>query len=92
MDVVPSSHSPSELFVYLVNQRPPLEGMTNERVDFPHPSIEIFRMSAVSASVLEHVATVDHPLIQSPNDVVGSADGKGFWFTNDGSHLRGFDV
>jgi arylesterase / paraoxonase len=92
MDVVPSATSNSELFVYLVNQRPPLNQATAEKVDFPDPSVEIFRMSAITAHTLEHIATISDAFIQSPNDVVGSADGKSFWVTNDGSHQRGFAV
>jgi arylesterase/paraoxonase len=92
MDVVPSSTSTSELFVYFVNQRPPLAQMTADHADAPHSSVEIFRMNAITASTLEHVATVDSPLIRSPNDVAGSPDGKSFWLTNDGSHERGFAV
>jgi arylesterase/paraoxonase len=92
MDVVPSAASTSELFVYLVNQRPPLGQLMNEHVELPDPSVEIFRMNAITANTLEHIVTIAHPLVRSPNDVVGSADGKSFWVTNDGSHQRGFAV
>jgi arylesterase/paraoxonase len=96
MDVVQSSstgHS-SEIFVYLVNQRPPLDwdASKGDKVEFVNPSVEIFRMSALESGTLEHVKTIEHELIQSPNDVVGSPDGKSFWVTNDGSHARGFAV
>jgi arylesterase/paraoxonase len=96
MDVVQSSSSvhPSELFVYLVNQRPPVDwdASKGEKVEFLNPSVEIFRMSALASGTLEHVKTIEHELIQSPNDLVGSPDGKSFWVTNDGSHARGFAV
>jgi arylesterase/paraoxonase len=92
LDVVQSSLNPAEFWVYAVNQRPPLDGIASERVAGPHPSVEVFRLSALSASTLEHVATVDAPPIMSPNDVVGGADGSHFWFTNDGSHLHGLAV
>lgn len=92
MDVVPSSKNPSELFVYLVNQRPPLDGIASQKVDRPNPTVEIFRMSSINSDVLEHVRTVEHPLVRSPNDVVGSSDGTEFWATNDGSHTRGIAV
>jgi arylesterase/paraoxonase len=92
MDVVPSATSTSELFVYLVNQRPPFGQLMNEHVEFPNPSVEIFCMNAITANTLEHIATIAHPLVRSPNDVVGSTDGKSFWVTNDGSHQRGFAV
>jgi arylesterase/paraoxonase len=92
MDVIQSSLNPAEFWVYAVNQRPPLDGMTSERVAGPKSSIEIFRLAALTANTLEHVATVDASPIISPNDVVGSADGTHFWFTNDGSHARGLAV
>jgi hypothetical protein len=91
MDVVSSSTHPGELWVYLVNQRPKSREGTGAGLG-TDPSVEVFRMRSVEAEEMEHVATVDSPLMQSPNDVVGSADGTHFWFTNDGSHLTGFAV
>jgi arylesterase/paraoxonase len=85
MDVVTSSTNPSELWLYLVNQRPPLS--TDPAKAFSDPSIEIFKHTLGSATAT-HVRTVSSPeYMQSPNDVVGSADGTHFWFTNDGTHL-----
>jgi arylesterase/paraoxonase len=98
MDVVSSSstvwsdRNSGEHFVYLVNQRPPLEGIDSESVAAPNSSVEIFRLSAFTGNTLEHVATVESDLIVAPNDVVGSEDGKSFWVTNDGSNARGVDV
>lgn len=86
MDVVPSAADPAELFVYLVNHRPAADGTATD------PSVEVFR-TIHGGRVLEHVRTyADAGVMRSPNDVVGAPDGQSFWFTNDGSHLRGFAV
>ena len=88
MDVVPSSANPAELFVYLVNHRP----RTDAGAGSTDPSVEVFR-TTLGARVLQHVRTyADAAVVRSPNDVVGAPDGQSFWFTNDGSHLRGFAV
>lgn len=48
----------------------------------PDPSVEVFRYVLGGDSV-QHVATwTDENVVISPNDVVGSPDGKGAWFTN----------
>jgi len=39
---------------------------------------------------LTHLHTVHSPVINSPNDVVGSPDGKSFHFTNDAGAKTGF--
>jgi len=63
----------------LVNHRvpkgnPPLNGLDSV--------IELFEMGVGSSSVT-HIKTFDYPeYIISPNDVVGSPDGKSFYFTN----------
>lgn len=88
MDVVPSAHNPNELFIYLVNHRPKL----NESEFGEDPSIEIFK-TVVGGSAMHHVKTLHAPdVIKSPNDVVGSANGNEFWFTNDMSDLQGWKV
>lgn len=80
MDVVASTTNPSELYVYLVNHRAPLTGDAN--VVGADSSIEVFK-TTLGGSTLEYVRTVDSPLIETPNDVTGSADGQEFWVTND---------
>lgn len=81
MDVVPSSGK--GLFVYLVNHRVPVNGQDPAKSGVDSV-IEIFE-GAVGSSKLKHLRTVEHPAILTPNDVVGSADGKSFYFTNDHS-------
>ena len=81
MDVVPSSSNPSELFLYLVNHRTPVGGK-NPWVVGADSSIEIFKTTVGSQSMVHH-ATIEDPLIMTPNDVVGSPDGKSFHITND---------
>lgn len=80
MDVVPSAADPSELFVYLVNHRVPLNDLAkNVGAD---SVIEIFKTTLGSKN-MTHIKTVNDPVIMTPNDIVGSSDGKSFYFTND---------
>jgi len=81
MDVVPSDSDPSVLFVYLVNHRVPLGGVPAKVVG-ADSVIEVFK-TKVGGKTLEHVKTVEDPIIIAPNDVIGSADGTSFYFTND---------
>jgi arylesterase/paraoxonase len=81
MDVVPSSSNPSELFIYLVNHRVPLEG--DPAKIGADSSIEVFK-TAVGRSTMTHIRTFEDPnFIVTPNDVVGSDDGKSIFSTND---------
>ncbi|KAL0956031.1 hypothetical protein HGRIS_002204 [Hohenbuehelia grisea] len=85
MDVVPSASDANELFVYLVNHRRPLDASAVGADSV----IEIFRTS-IGSSTLTHVKTVEDPVIDTPNDVVGYSDGKSFHFTNDHGSKSGF--
>ncbi|KAH8107861.1 hypothetical protein BXZ70DRAFT_17235 [Cristinia sonorae] len=87
MDVVPAASDPSLLYVYMVNHRVPLEG--DPAVVGADSSIEIFS-TKTGSSKLKHVATIDDPVIVTPNDVVGYPDGKSFYFTNDHAVKTGF--
>ncbi|KAJ7647870.1 hypothetical protein FB45DRAFT_894654 [Roridomyces roridus] len=79
MDVVPSSSNPSELFIYAVNHRRPTDAAHVEA----NSTIEIFKTS-VGSKTLTHLRTVYDPsVIWTPNDVIGAADGRSFFFTND---------
>ncbi len=80
MDIVRSSSDPNDRIVYLVNHRVPLVGNAEEIG--ADSSVEFFSLKA-GTSILNHVATIEDPIIDTPNDVVGSSDGKSFWFTND---------
>lgn len=81
MDVVPSSSNPQELFIYLVNHRIPL-GDRNPTQVGADSVIEIFK-TTVGGKALMHIQTIESPIIFTPNDIVGSVDGKSFYFTND---------
>jgi len=81
MDVVPSTSNPSDLFVYLVNHRAPLGNLLAKDVG-ADSVIEVFK-TTVAGETLTHIATIQDPIIITPNDIVGSADGKSFYFTND---------
>ena len=88
MDVVPSSTDSKTLFVYLVNHRAPSDGQDPAKVG-ADSSIEIFQ-TTVGSRKLKHLKTVEDAIILTPNDIVGSADGKSFHFTNDHGYKIGF--
>ncbi|KIJ67908.1 hypothetical protein HYDPIDRAFT_107441 [Hydnomerulius pinastri MD-312] len=84
MDVVASSEDPSVLYVYLVNHRKPETG--DPWKVGADSVIELFE-TQVGGNTLKHLKTFeDSTVILTPNDVVGSPDGKSFHFTND--HMR----
>lgn len=88
MDVVPSFDDPSVLYVYLVNHRKP-ESADARKVG-ADSVIEVFR-THIESSMLEHVRTFQDPaVVVTPNDVVGSPDGKSVHFTNDHRYKTGF--
>ncbi|KAJ7029018.1 hypothetical protein C8F04DRAFT_1117697 [Mycena alexandri] len=79
MDVVPNSSDPKKLWIYLVNHRVPKGDPLLNGLD---SVIELFETEVGSSSVT-HIKTFDYPeYIIHPNDVVGSPDGKSFYFTN----------
>ena len=80
MDIVPSALDPTELFVYLINHRPPRG--TDARLSGADSVVEIFKHK-LGDTKLTHVITVASPLMIAPNDLVGSDDGNNFYFTND---------
>lgn len=86
MDVVPSSYNPKELFVYLVNHQPFVG--KDARKFGANSTIEIFK-TKVGGATLTHLHTVHNPIVFTPNDIVGSPDGKSFHFTNDASEKTG---
>ncbi|KIJ18903.1 hypothetical protein PAXINDRAFT_128102 [Paxillus involutus ATCC 200175] len=87
MDVVASSEDPSVLYVYLVNHRKPETG--DPWKVGANSVIELFKTQSGS-NTLEHVKTFEDPLVLlTPNDVVGSPDGKSCHFTNDHSQKTG---
>jgi len=93
MDVVTSSKNPNELFFYLVNHRAPYNG--NPKKVGADSVIQVFRTTSPSvggksSERLIWVKTYNSKHIHTPNDVVGSADGNSFYFTNDHSKPVGF--
>ncbi|CCO29441.1 Serum paraoxonase/lactonase 3 EC=3.1.1.2 [Rhizoctonia solani AG-1 IB] len=80
MDVVSDEHNPNIFWVYLVNHRPPLPGLSEDGAD---SSIEVFK-TQLGSNHMQWVRTFAHPeIILTPNDVVGGPNGKEAWFTND---------
>ncbi|KAF9244912.1 hypothetical protein BU15DRAFT_85756 [Melanogaster broomeanus] len=87
MDVVASSEDPSILYVYLVNHRKPETG--DPRKVGADSVIELFK-TQIGSNTLEHVrAFQDLSVVVTPNDVVGSPDGKSCHFTNDHGQKTG---
>lgn len=87
LDVVPSATDPKELFVYAINHRKPVRGQAKQVG--ADSVVEIFR-TTVGGNTLTHLKTIESPVIDTPNDVVGSPDGKSFYFTNDHGVKIGF--
>lgn len=87
MDVVPSASNPKELYVYAINHRKPVQGLGKEVG--ANSVVEIFK-TTLGGNTLTHVRTVEDPVIDTPNDIVGSPDGKSFYFTNDHGAKLGF--
>jgi sugar lactone lactonase YvrE len=87
LDVVPSAADPKELFVYAVNHRKPVHGQA--KLVGADSVVEIFK-TTVGGNTLTHVRTIESPIINTPNDLVGSPDGKSFYFTNDHGVKIGF--
>ncbi|KAF7361957.1 Serum paraoxonase/arylesterase 2 [Mycena venus] len=81
MDVVPSASNPDELFIYAVNHRKPAD-RASAPVTGADSTIEIFK-TTVGSTALTHLRTIRDAVIVTPNDIVGSPDGKSFFFTND---------
>lgn len=87
MDVVISTQEPSTLYVYLVNHRKPTSGDPS-RVG-ADSVIEVFE-TRFGDGELRHIRTFEDPaVIITPNDVVGSPDGKSAYFTNDHAQKSG---
>lgn len=87
LDVVPSTSNPSELFIYAINHRKPVQGLG--KLVGADSVVEIFK-TTVGGNSLTHVKTVESPVINTPNDIVGSSDGRSFYFTNDFGVKIGF--
>lgn len=87
LDVVPSASNPEMLYVYAINHRKPVQGL-GKKVG-ANSVVEIFK-TTIGEDTLTHVRTVEDPVIFTPNDLVGSPDGKSFYFTNDHGTKVGF--
>ena len=87
LDVVPSASNPSQLFVYAVNHRKPVRGPG--KLTGADSVVEIFE-ATIGGNILTHLKTVESPVINTPNDIVGASDGRSFYFTNDHGVKVGF--
>lgn len=92
MDVVTSSQNPNELYFYLVNHRTPAQG--DPKKVGADSVIEVFKsvspaIGGKASEKLNWIKTYKSEYIHTPNDVVGSPDGKSFYVTNDHSKAVG---
>lgn len=92
MDVVPNRADKSELFVYVVSHRPPLDWQSGlpgtDAAEVGADSVvEVFR-TRVGSDELRYWGTFEDPVIVTPNDVVGASDGNSFYFTNDHGNIK----
>ncbi|KAF7782217.1 hypothetical protein Agabi119p4_1593 [Agaricus bisporus var. burnettii] len=78
IDIVTSASNSSELFVFLVNHRP----QSDAEKRGADSVVEIFK-HRIDTDKLEHIETLSNPLVSTPNDIIGSDDGKSFFVTND---------
>ncbi|KAF8915020.1 hypothetical protein CPB85DRAFT_1433223 [Mucidula mucida] len=81
MDVVPSKFNENEAFIYLIHHRVPID--QDVGVVGYDSCVEIFK-TVVGSTIATHLHTIEGPVVQTPNDLVGASDGKSFYFTNDG--------
>lgn len=85
-DVVPSDTNSSELFLFLINHRPPTDAPALEKG--ADSVVEIFVTHEGSVE-MEHIKTIRDPsVIITPNDIVGNGDGS-FYFTNNARSKTG---
>jgi arylesterase/paraoxonase len=87
LDVVPSASNPSQLFIYAINHRKPVQGPG--KLVGADSVVEIFE-AEVGGDTATHVRTIESPVINTPNDIVGASDGRSFYFTNDHGVKVGF--
>ncbi|XP_006460698.1 hypothetical protein AGABI2DRAFT_185052 [Agaricus bisporus var. bisporus H97] len=85
IDIVTSASNSSELFVFLVNHRP----QSDAEKRGADSVVEIFKHT-INTDKLEHIKTLSNPLVSTPNDIIGSDDGKSFFLTNDHGQKVGF--
>lgn len=81
MDVVQSKYHPSDILIYLINHREPFAPAKAEEVG-ADSVIEIFKTN-IGSTEMSYLTTFKHPVIATPNDIVGTGDDKSFYFTND---------
>ena len=65
----------------MVNHRVP-DGPADAKDVGANSSVEIFK-TTVGGLTLMHLYTVEDKFVSTPNDVLGSEDGKSFYVTND---------
>jgi len=87
LDVVPSASNSSQLFIYVINHRKPVQGPG--KLVGADSVVEIFE-AEVGGNTATHVRTIESPVINTPNDIVGASDGRSFYFTNDHGVKVGF--
>jgi len=86
-DVQTNPKNASETFFYIVHHRVPDRRKGHPRHIGAESVIQVFKgtsiMDVKGSSRLTFVKEYASDLMTTPNDVVGSPDGKSFWWTND---------
>jgi arylesterase / paraoxonase len=79
-DLVPDEKNPKTLWLYAINHRKPLTG--DAKKVGADSVVEIFKGSTTSY-IFQYERTVKSQHLITPNDIIGSSDGKSFHWTND---------
>ncbi|OCB88463.1 calcium-dependent phosphotriesterase [Sanghuangporus baumii] len=87
MDIARSREHPSELLIYLVNHREPLEGKDDGREVGADSVVEIFETKPGS-DTMRYIATFKDSVIVTPNDIAATGDEMDFYFTNDHGFVK----
>lgn len=93
IDVIASSNDPSLLYIFAINHLPnpehygPVTTGTPASPDKARSQIEVFTHK-VGSTHAEHVRSIRHPLIRTPNDIYATSE-TSFYVTNDHFYREG---
>ena len=94
IDIWSSKEDPNVVFIYAVNHVPNLEyyekkaaGTLTAEDNKARSRIEIFKHT-IGSSEADHVQTISHPLIRTPNDILATSPTT-FYVTNDHYYREG---
>jgi hypothetical protein len=89
IDVIEDPQHPAAVYIFAVNHLPNPE-FTSSTPDIPaaRSQIELFH-HVLHSSTAQHVRSIRHPLIQTPNDIYADSPNS-FYITNDHFYRSGF--